>query len=36
MSKKKVDDGYKRNLILYYLIRPILLVVEKVIYKYTL
>lgn len=33
MSKKKVDDGYKRNLILYYLIRPILLVVAKVIYN---
>lgn len=30
---KKVNDGYKRNLILYYVIKPILLVVAKVIYN---
>ena len=30
---KKVDDGYKRNLILYYIIKPILLVVAKIIFN---
>ena len=33
MSRKKVDDGYKRNNILYVLIRPILVVVAKVIFN---
>lgn len=33
MSKKKVDDGYKRNLIMYYLIKPVLLFLAKVIYN---
>ena len=33
MSKKKVSDGYRRNLFLYYLIKPILLVVAKIIFN---
>ena len=33
MSKKKVDDGYKRNLVMYYVIKPILLLVAKAIYN---
>lgn len=33
MKKKKVSDGYKRNLVLYYLIKPILLIVAKVIFN---
>lgn len=30
---KKTIDGYKRNLVMYYLIKPILLVVAKIIYN---
>ena len=33
MSKKKVSDGYRRNLFLYYLIKPILLLVAKIIFN---
>lgn len=33
MKKKKVNDGYKRNLILYYIIKPILLVVAKILFN---
>lgn len=33
MSKKRVSDGYRRNLFLYYLIKPILLVVAKIIFN---
>lgn len=33
MSKKKIDDGNKRNIFLYIIIRPILLVVAKIIFN---
>lgn len=33
MSKRKVDDGYKRNLVMYYLIKPVLLLVAKILYN---
>lgn len=33
MRKMKIDDGYKRNLFLYRLLRPLLVVVAKVIYN---
>lgn len=33
MSKKKVDDGYKRNVFLYIIIRPLLLLVAKIIFN---
>lgn len=33
MSKKKIDDGYRRNVFLYVVIRPILLVVAKIIFN---
>ena len=33
MAKKRIDDGYKRNLVMYYLIKPILLLVAKIIYN---
>lgn len=33
MSKKKIDDGYCRNNILYVLVRPILLVIAKILYN---
>ena len=33
MVKKKIDDGYRRNTILYKLIRPVLLVVAKIIFN---
>lgn len=33
MSKKKIDDGYKRNVFLYILIRPLLLLVAKIIFN---
>ena len=33
MTKKKVDDGYKRNLVMYYLIKPLLLLVAKIIFN---
>ncbi len=33
MRKKKIDDGYSRNLFLYRLLRPLLLVVAKIIFN---
>lgn len=33
MKKKKVSDGYKRNLILYYLIKPVLFIVAKILFN---
>ena len=33
MSKKLVDDGYKRNVFLYIIIKPILLVVAKLLFN---
>lgn len=33
MSKNKVDDGYKRNVFLYIIIRPLLLLVAKIIFN---
>ena len=33
MGKKKIDDGYSRNLFLYRLLRPLLLVVAKIIFN---
>ena len=33
MTKKKVDDGYKRNLVMYYVIKPLLLLVAKIIFN---
>lgn len=33
MAKKRIDDGYKRNLVMYYVIKPILLLVAKIIYN---
>lgn len=33
MSKNKIDDGYKRNIFLYVLIRPLLLIVAKIIFN---
>ena len=33
MSKKKIDDGYKRNLFMYYFIKPLLLLVAKILYN---
>ena len=33
MSKKKIDDGYRRNIFLYVLIKPLLLLVAKIIFN---
>ena len=33
MSKNKVNDGYKRNLFLYRVLRPLLLIVAKIIFN---
>ena len=33
MSRIKTDDGYKRNLIMYYVIKPFLLLVAKILYN---
>lgn len=33
MSKKKIDDGYRRNVFLYIVIRPLLLLVAKIIFN---
>ena len=33
MSRIKTDDGYKRNLIMYYVIKPVLLLVAKILYN---
>lgn len=33
MNNKKIDDGYKRNVFLYILIRPLLLLVAKIIFN---
>ena len=33
MKKKKIDDGYKRNVFLYIIIRPLLLLVAKIVFN---
>lgn len=33
MKKEKIDDGYKRNVFLYIIIRPLLLLVAKIIFN---
>ena len=33
MKKNKIDDGYKRNIFLYIIIRPILVIVAKIIFN---